>query len=65
MIKTARQLKDLIRNLSIEERCQTSVEAVKRKPGGYELKTSGGVVFAKRLKMCIRDSIKTSSTDIS
>ena len=34
---------------NVEERCQTSVETFKRKPGGYELKTSGGVVFAKRL----------------
>lgn len=42
-------LRRYLEGRNVEERCQTSVEAVKRKPGGYELKTSGGVVFAKRL----------------
>lgn len=42
-------LRRYLEGRNVEERCQTSVETVKRKPGGYELKTSGGVVFAKRL----------------
>lgn len=42
-------LRRYLEGRNVEERCQTSVEAVKRKPSGYELKTSGGVVFAKRL----------------
>ena len=47
-------LRRYLEGRNVEERCQTSVETVKRKPGGYELKTSGGVVFAKRLILAFR-----------
>ena len=40
-------LRRYLEGRNVEERCQTSVETVKRKPGGYELKTSGGVVSPK------------------
>lgn len=42
-------LRRYLESHGVEERCQTRVEAIEKKFGGYELKTSGGDVFAKKL----------------